>query len=236
MKEYIEQYFNLLVNTNDINVVKEILPNINLDKTNQIIEQLIIKLTEEMKLAEELEDHEYISYLKEVIALLSNRKVEEIKEESKLSRNIIIFSHSVIKTIKKLNDSFYYDEITHAVKSLESKDWMGVNQNNPENYKRIHGVAAGLSEIKTKKIRLMHIPLNSDFWYVSEILKKDGDNQKHHQKKLQLLSKSTKDEAEIIRKKFTVNGELDYTSLIRYAEENNESVIEALNKLGGKKR
>lgn len=115
MKNYIEQYFNLLVNSNDITVVEELMPSITLDKTNQIIEVLVSKLNEEIKLAEELGDHEYISYLKQVITLLSNRKVEETKEESRLPKNIIIFSHDVIKAIKKFNDPFYYDEITQAI-------------------------------------------------------------------------------------------------------------------------
>ena len=41
MKDYIEQYFNLLVNSNDIKVVAELMPSITLDKTNQIIDELI---------------------------------------------------------------------------------------------------------------------------------------------------------------------------------------------------
>ena len=44
VNEYIEQYFNLLVNSDDISVVEELLPSIMLDKTNQIIEILISKL------------------------------------------------------------------------------------------------------------------------------------------------------------------------------------------------
>lgn len=56
VNEYLEQYFNLLVNSDDISVAEELLPSIMLDKTNQIIEILISKLNEEIEVAEELED------------------------------------------------------------------------------------------------------------------------------------------------------------------------------------
>ena len=236
MSEYIEQYFNLLVNSSDVNVVKELLPCIVLDKTNQIIEQLVSKLNEEVIIAEEFNDREYLLYLKEVILLLSERKEKVIEEDGVLDNNIIIFSHDVIKTIKKLNDPFYYSEILHAIESLKSKQWMESNQNNSEKYKRLHGVAYGLSEVKTKKIRLIHMPINGDFWYVSEILKKDGDNPKNHQNKLQFLCKSCKDDVDTIRKEFTLNGQLDYDRLIKYSQENNEIIMEMINKLGGRKK
>ena len=81
VNEYIEQYFNLLVNSDDISVVEELLPSIMLDKTNQIIEILISKLNEEIEVAEELEDTEYLVHLKKIILLLSARKESIIEEE-----------------------------------------------------------------------------------------------------------------------------------------------------------
>lgn len=121
MNEYIEQYFNLLVNSDDISVVEELLPSIMLDKTNQIIEILISKLNEEIEVAEELEDTEYLVHLKKIILLLSARKEPIIEEEGILDKNIIILSSDIAKTLKKLNDPMYYIETLRAIECLENK-------------------------------------------------------------------------------------------------------------------
>lgn len=236
MNEYIEQYFNLLVNSDDISVVEELLPSIMLDKTNQIIEILISKLNEEIEVAEELEDTEYLVHLKKIILLLSARKEPIIEEEGILDKNIIILSSDIVKTLKKLNDPMYYIETLRAIECLENKQWIEGNKNNPQKYKRLHGVAYGLSEVKMKTIRLMHIPINGDFWYVSDVLKKGGDNPKYYNEKLETLTDLTKGEVRYIREKFTINGQLDYAGLIEYAHENNKVVMEMLHKNGGKKR
>ena len=113
MSRYIDYYFDILVNLTDINDVKEILPSINLDGTNKILDILIDKLNEELNVADELGDEEYSLYLKSVIDLLKDCKVEEIEEESVLdNENIIIFSDNILKTIKKL--SIFLVEFTNS--------------------------------------------------------------------------------------------------------------------------
>jgi hypothetical protein len=86
-----------------------------------------------------------------------------------------------------------------AIESLRSKQWMAGNLSNGEKYKRLHGEAAGLSEVKEKKIRLMHMPINGDFWYVCDILKKDGNNPKQHRIILNGLAYYCKIDVEAIR-------------------------------------
>lgn len=236
MSRYIDYYFDILVNLTDINDVKEILPSINLDGTNKILDILIDKLNEELNVADELGDEEYSLYLKSVIDLLKDCKVEDIEEESVFdNENIIIFGDNILKAIKKLNDSFYYIECLAAINSLKSKSWMSSNKANSENYKRLHGDAVGLSEIKMKKIRLMHRPVTPDIWFVSEILKKDGNNPKQHRELLHSLANHTKLEVERLKKMFIVDGVIDYESLINYANENNKPIIEELSRFEGRK-
>ena len=236
MSRYIDYYFDILINLTDVNDIKEILPSINLDGTNEILDILIEKLNEEVNVAIELGDEEYLVYLKSVIDMLKDSKIEEVEEKSVLdNENIIIFGDNILKTIRKLNDSFYYNECIVAINSLKSKSWMDSNKTNSENYKRLHGDAVGLSEIKMKKIRLMHGPVTPDIWFVSEILKKDGNNPKQHRELLHSLASHTKLEIDRLKKKFIVDGVIDYESLISYANENNRAIIEELSRFEGRK-
>ena len=239
MNKYIDYYFDILINSTSIEEIREILPSINLGKTNDILDILIGKIDEEIRVAEELGDFEYLDYLKKVIELLNSSKVVEDKvdEVSFADENIIIFSESFLKSLRRLDDSFYYGECMSAIESLRSKQWMAGNLSNGEKYKRLHGEAAGLSEVKEKKIRLMHMPINGDFWYVCDILKKDGNNPKQHRIILNGLAHYCKIDVEAIREKFTKDdGQLDYDGLILYAKENNQIVMEELMRFGGKKR
>lgn len=235
MDKYIDYYFNILVSLDNIDDVREMLPNINLDKTNQILDMVIKKINEEIVVARELEDEKYLLYLNDVIDLLNSRKVEEIEEESFFNENIVIFSSNILKTIRKLNDSFFYLECVSAINSLKSKEWMDSNKNNVQNYKRLHGDASGLSEIKMKKIRLMHMPITPDIWYVSDILKKDANNSKQHRIYLHSLANSTREDIERIKCMFSVDGKLDIEALKKYASLSSVEIYEELSRFGGKR-
>lgn len=237
MDKYIEYFFDLIVNAADINDVKDVLPSINLDKTNYVLDVLIGKIEEEIVVAVELEDEEYLSYLREVTSLLRGCRIEEEPEVSLFeSENMIIFSDTFLKSLKRLNDSLFYSECLSTIESLRSKQWMEGNKFHPEKYKRLHGEAYGLSEVKTKNVRLLHMPINGDFWYVSDIIKKEGDTSKQYRLQLIALASDSKKEIEAIRQRFSKDGVLDYDALIEYAEINNEPVMEELERFGGKKR
>lgn len=235
MKEYLEQYFDLLINTNNLDVIKEFLPNIMLDNTNQIIDILLTNLKEELKLSIELDDKYYENHLKKVIILLESQKKEKIILPSLYSTNILIFSSRFKKSLSKLNDSLFYSEINHAIECLTSKEWMTNNDNNTLKYKRLHGVASGLSEIKTNNTRLLHIPINGDFWLVLDVLKKEGNNTKSHQQQLKKIREIGKNEIDNIIKNFSSNGELNYSLLKQYAIKNNQDLIMELNRWEKKK-
>lgn len=237
MDKYIEYYFELLINTRDINEIKSVLPSINLDKTNYILDILISKLLEEIELAKEFDDQEYLEHCNVLVTLLKASKIEEIEETSIFeTENIIIFSDGFLKSLRKLNDSLFYGECLTTVEALMSKQWMENNKFNDEKYKRLHGEAYGLSEVKTKNVRLLHMPINPDFWYVCDVIKKEGDTSKQYRLFLNSLTASSKEEVEFIRKQFTVDGQLDYAALMEFARVNNEQVMEELQRFGGRKR
>lgn len=237
MNKYIDYFFDLIVNAADINDVKVVLPSINLDKTNYVLDALIGKIEEEIDVAIELKDEEYLSYLREVTSLLRGCRIEETSEVSLFeSENIIIFSDTFLKSLKRLNDSLFYSECLSTIESLRSKQWMASNKFHPEKYKRLHGDAYGLSEVKTKNVRLLHMPINGDFWYVSDIIKKEGDTSKQYRLQLITLASCSKTEIEAIRQRFSKDGVLDYDALIEYAKINNEPVMEELERFGGRKR
>lgn len=237
MEKYIEYFFDLIVNAANIDDIKNVLPSINLDKTNYVLDILIGKLKEEIEVAVELEDEEYLSYLREVIVLLSECRIEEKPEISLFeSENVIIFSDTFLKSLKRLNDSLFYGECLSTIESLKSKQWMESNKSHPEKYKRLHGEAYGLSEVKTKNVRLLHMPINCDFWYVSDIIKKEGDTSKQYRLQLISLTSYAKAEIEAIRQRFSKDGVLNYDALIEFAKINNEPVMDELERFGGKKR
>ena len=237
MDKYIDYFFDLIVNASNIDDVKDVLPSINLDKTNYVLDVLIGKIEEEIEVALELDDEEYLTYLREVTSLLKGCRIDETQEVSLFeSENVIIFSDTFLKSLKRLNDSLFYGECLSTIESIRSKQWMESNKSHPEKYKRLHGDAYGLSEVKTKNVRLLHMPINCDFWYVSDIIKKEGDTSKQYRLQLISLTASSKAEIEAIRQRFSKDGVLDYDALIEFAKINNEPVMEELSRFGGKKR
>ena len=229
MEEYLYQYFDLLINTDDIEVIKEFLPGLTLDRTEELIDLLIENLEKEFQLAIELEDLVYKEHLMKVISLLQSKK-EKVEETVSVfdKDNILIFGPNFLKDLKRLNDSKLYAEVSRAIESLMSKEWLKNNFDNPQKYRRLHGVASGLSEIKASNIRLLHMPISDDFWYVISPLKKEGNNKKGHQNELARLKIIGKDDVEKIRINFTKEGKIDYVGLSEYARSNNEEVMNEL--------
>lgn len=231
MEFYLKNYLDILINTEDIEVVKQFLPSITLDGTNQIIDILLDGLKEEFDLAVECEDIKYQIHLEQVMELLKNCKEQEpIIEESKSPQNILIFGPNFMKSVKELEDSQNYKPILTAVENLESKKWMEDNINNTSKYKRLHGVAKGLSEVKVFPIRLTHTMINADFWYVAEVMDKEGNNTRKQQETLKRVCESSKEAVNDIKKRFTKDGKIDYEQLKKYAEESKSGIIEELNK------
>lgn len=238
MELYLEQYYDLLINTKDIEVIKEFLPSITLDKTNEILNQILLRLNEEYNFAVEYGDLDYQKHLQLVINLVESVKEKEPEPEPEISvlqENILIFDSNFLKSVKSLEDSVNYKAILTAIESLQSKEWMANNMNNPTKYKRLHGVARGLSEVKVFPLRLLHTKINEDFWYVAEVMDKEGDNTKKQQEALSRICTSSKARVTEIKKSYKVDEKLDYEKLKKYAEESKEGIMEELRKWEARK-
>lgn len=236
MEFYLEHYFDILINTRDFEILNQLMPSITLDKTNQVLDKLILKIQAEMVLALEYEDVDYENHLKQVVSLLESKKEKHITyEESKSSENILVFSPYFLKSVKQMEDSKNYKAILTAISNLKDKNWMQANFSNTEKYKRLHGVASGLSEVKVFPIRLIHTKINEDFWYVSTVMDKEGNNTKKQQEILRHTCQVCEEEVAEIFEFFTKNGQIDEEKLKRYAEETEYGIIEELSKWEVKK-
>lgn len=237
MENYLNEYYNLLINTNDLNVINEFMPTLLLDKTNDMIELLINKINEEKSLAVELECDEYLEHLNAVIKLLkSKQKKEEILDEGILNENVLIFDPNFIKDLRKLDDISLYKETLIAINNLKNKDWYLANKNNIKKYRRLSGAPSGLSEVKEPNIRLLHRPINSDFWYVSSVIKKEGTRKNKTTDELVKIKNDTIDAIDGIIKMYKNESGLDYNSLFNFSEINNTPVMEEVNKWEAKKK
>lgn len=231
MELYLEQYLDLLINTKDIEVIKQFLPSITLDKTDEILNEIQKKLKEELKLSIEYNDLEYQDHLTKVLDLIENiKEKEEEPEISKLPENMLIFGPNFMKSVKDLEDSENYKSILTAIENLKNKEWMKNNSNNTIKYKRLHGVAHGLSEIKVYPLRLLHTKMNEDFWYVPEVMDKEGNNTKKQQEKLKRLCDFSKIEVKTILDNCKVEGKINYDLLTQYSEQSKKGIIEELKK------
>lgn len=235
MEEYLNQYFKILINTRNLEQIDEFLPTVMFSNTEKFIDLLILKLEDEIKLAKELEDFEYHEHLLNIINLLNGKKEDKSLNVSTLNSNVLVFDPEFLKTMKKLNDILFYQEIVKAVECLESKEWLEANKGNSKKYRKLLGNATGIYEVKTTNIRLLHAPINGDYWYVVGVLKKDGDNKKGHNGDLVLFRDKTLDAISRIKKMFTKEGKLDIISLNEFSLESGEKVREELNKWGGRK-
>lgn len=238
MNKYLEEYFKLLINTSDFEVIEEFLPTITLDKTNELLDLLIEKLKEELVVAVELGDDEYKEHLDKLIELLQSKKQEELNFNSPLNisdDNILVYSPGFLKSVQKLDDVSFYRSIKKAIDELTSKEWMAGNANNKVVYRRLHGeTLIGLSEAKANNIRLVHMHINGDFWYVIGVFKKEGTNKMgdfHMLEKMKVLGEL---EISVLLKRFTKNGELDYMAFAEYAANSSLEISKELNKWGGK--
>lgn len=236
MEGYLKNYFDILINTTDIETIKMMLPSLSLDKTNDFIDCLVDMLYSESDLAVEIGDTQYIKHLEAVSNLLLSKKTKIPTEDIPLQRkNTIVFSQGFLKSLKPLEDSALYREILFALSSLESKEWMENNAFNPTKYKRLHGGASGLSEIKGQKIRLLHVPINSDFWYVAAAVIKEGDGRKKFNEDLIRIREDSQSAVAGIISEYSIDGEIDYKRLNSHAESMALPVMQELRKWEDKK-
>lgn len=189
-----------------------------------------------MKDAEEVGFLEHKEYIESVIEMFTASKVIEPEMESIEDKNILVFASDFLKSLKQIDDSSLYREVLSAISSLESKEWMVGNKFNDSKYKCLHGDASGLFEVKTSNVRLLHMPINGDFWYVSAAVIKEGDRKKKYNQDLIRTKRDCVIFIDEIKKRFTKDGVLDYDGLSLYAEQTSTNVMQELGKWEGKKK